>query len=571
MDTKKSMNSAHSVNLSRRGFVKTAVTGIALVAAGGSGALLGACEGTTDGGAGTEGGGETAATGAERILKLRIDGEPGSLDTNYAFDGTSNTIVNATTSSLFRIDKNNEVVPDLVDTYTTSDDGLIYTFVLKETTWTSGAPLTAHDFVYSWKRLVDPDGGFGNAQQLSAAGILNAAAIIAGEKPASTLGVEALDNTTLQITLDRPVSYVERILRNTNVRPIEQGFFEAQGANWGTSPQTHNACGPYQLSVFQAATPTIELIKNPNYHDASKIPFDGLRFQVITDAQQALFSFQNGDLDILELKGDQVELYEDDSTFHSELRAQIFYIALNTQLPGLASPKLRKALGLAIDKEYLTTNILKNGSVPAYYFVPYDFAFDSKDGDFRTGAPLYQQVDKGEALRLWNEVQAETGVDAFTFSVVLGEDTLSQTVGQYIQAQIQDTLPGIMLELSAAPEKVWYEVLEQREWGLDNDWWWGEYPDAVANLMLFTGASDYNFSGYDNEEFNAIIHDADTLPLAANEAARLQALHRAEEIILDEDTALLPLYQAAQGYLSNPELDVPYANGSYVLEDISIR
>jgi oligopeptide transport system substrate-binding protein len=162
-------------------------------------------------------------------------------------------------------------------------------------------------------------------------------------------------------------------------------------------------------------------------------------------------------------------------------------------------------------------------------------------------------------------------VDAFTFSVVLGEDTLSQTVGQYIQAQIQDTLPGVTLELSPAPDKVWYEVLEQREWGLDNDWWWGEYPDAVANLMLFTGSSDYNFSGYDNEEFNAIIHDADTLPLAANEAERLKALHRAEEIILDEDTALLPLYQAAQGYLSNPELDVPYANGSYVLEDISIR
>jgi oligopeptide transport system substrate-binding protein len=375
MDTKKIVNSAHSVNLSRCGFVKTAVTGIALVAAGGSGALLGACETTTGSSTGAEGGG-AATTGAQRILKLRIDGEPGSLDTNYAFDGTSNTIVNATTSSLFRIDKNNEVVPDLVDTYTTSDDGLIYTFVLKKTTWTSGTPLTAHDFVYSWKRLVDPEGGFGNAQQLSAAGILNAAAIIAGEKPASTLGVEALDDTTLQITLDRPVPYVERILRNTNVRPIEQGFFEAQGASWGTSPQTHNACGPYQLSVFQAATPTIELVKNPNYHNASKIPFDGLRFQVITDAQQALFSYQSGDLDVLELKGDQVELYEDDPTFHSELRAQIFYIALNTQLPGLASPRLRKALGLAIDKEYLTTNILKNGSVPAYYFVPHDFAFD---------------------------------------------------------------------------------------------------------------------------------------------------------------------------------------------------
>jgi oligopeptide transport system substrate-binding protein len=541
--------------------VKATAAGLALVGLGGTSTLLSAC--------GQPGGG--GADGEKRILKLQIDGEPSSLDVNYAFDGNSNQIVTATTAALFRIDKDNEVVPDLVDTYTKASDGLSYTFVLKDTKWTSGSPLTAHDFVFSWKRLVDPDGGFGNAQQLSAAGILNAAEIIAGEKPASALGVEALDDKTLKVTLDHPVPYVERIFRNTNVRPIEQAFFEAQGSNWGTSPETHNSCGPYKLSVYQAATPSIQLAKNPDYYDAESIPFDEVHYQVITDAQQALLSFQNGDLDILELRGDQVELFGDDPTFYSVLRPQLFYIALNTRLPGLDSPKLRRALGLSIDKDYLVSNILKNGSIPAYYFVPWDFAFDSKGEDFRDVGGTYQQVDREEALRLWNEVKEEAGSDAFTFSVVLGEDNLSQTVAQYVQAQVQETLPGITLELKPVPDKVWYEELEAGEWGLDNDWWWGEYPDAVANLMMFTSYSPYNFSGYGNDEYDAIIHDADVLPLAAKEQERIQALIRAEEIILKEETALLPLYQAAQGYLSNPELDVPYANGYYVLEDISIR
>jgi oligopeptide transport system substrate-binding protein len=556
---------------SRRNFIKAATGVGSLVLVGGLlPTFLTACSNSTTATEAT--GGDTGAeSGSGRALRLALSGEPGSLDVNYGFDGNSNTVINATTAGLFRIGEGGEVVPDLVDTYEKSADGLLYTFTLKKTTWTSGAAVTAHDFVYSWRRIADPAGGFGNAQQLSAAGIQNAAAILEGELPPDDLGVEALDDLTLQVTLERPVPYVERIFRNTNLRPIEQNFFEAQGANWATSPETHNACGPYRLSVYKTATPTIELLKNTGYHAADSIPFDSLIFQVITDSTQALLAFQSGELDVLELSGEQVEIFKEDPTFHSELRPQLFYIALNTIIPGLDYAKVRQALSFVIDKESLVDNVLKNGSRAAYYFVPWDFAFDSTGTDFRELSGDYQKLDVAKGQQLWEEAKQELGVEELTFSVVMGEDDQSQKIGEYVQAQIQNALPGIHLELTPVPDKVWYEELEKREWGLDNDWWWGEYPDAVANLMLFTSSSPYNFSGYGNEEFDEILRSVDTLPLAANESERLDALVRAEQIILEEDVALLPLYQAAQGYLSNPELVVPFGQGMVVLEDIKVK
>jgi oligopeptide transport system substrate-binding protein len=555
---------------SRRSFIGGLATGAAVLGiAGLTDGLLAACSTAvpkTDGAGGNN-------TSQARTLRLRLGGVPSGLDTNYVFDSNSNYIVNATTTALFRIDKDGLAQPDLAESYEVSEDGLVYTFTLRKSTWTSGSPVTAHDFIFSWKRLADPANAFGNSYFLSAAGVGNAAEVLAGERPVDDLAIAALDDKTLEITLERPVPYVERILANSNVRPIEQTFFEVQGDAWGTSPETHNANGPYKLSSYQPGSTIIELVKNPDYYDADSIVFDKLTFQVITDSQQITLAFLNDELDIAEVSGDQVALYEEDPRFVQALIGQTFYIALNTIIPGLDSPRLRQALGFAIDKEYLVENILSDGSAVAVGFVPRNFAFDSEGTDFRDVAGTYQVADREKAARLWEEVKVEKGIDSLTLRAVTGEGDYSQRLAQYIQSEIQNTLPGITVELAITPDDVWYEELERREWGLDIDWWYGGYPDAAADLQLLNSFSPYNFSGYANEEFDELLANADRLPLAADEQARIKTLIEAERVILEEDAAVLPLFQASRSYLVNPELEVEFAKGLgvYILETIRVR
>jgi oligopeptide transport system substrate-binding protein len=556
--------------LTRRSFVRGLALGTAaLGAVGVSGGLLAACV-SPSGSADNAGSGDSTQG---RTLRLRLEGVPSGLDTNYVFDSNSNRVVNATTAALFKIDKDGLAQPDLVRDYEISEDGLVYTFSLKEAVWTSGSPVTAQDFIFSWKRLADPANAFGNSYFLSAAGIKNAAEVLDGTRPVDDLAIAAPDERTLEVTLERPVPYVERIFANSNVRPIEQEFFEAQGVTWGSSPETHNANGPYRLSSYQPGSSIIELAKNPSYYGADEVAFDKLSFQVITDSQQLTLAFLNNELDIAEVSGDQVSLYEGDPRFVQALIGQTFYIALNTIIPGLDDPRLRYALGLAIDKEYLVENILADGSVAAAGFVPRNFAFDSKGTDFRDVAGTYQVADREKALKLWEQVKADKGIDSLTLSAVTGEGDYAQRLAQYIQSEIQNTLPGITIELAITPDDVWYEELERREWGLDIDWWFGGYPDAAADLQLLNSFSPYNFSGYANAEFDELLANADKLPLAADEQARIQTLIKAEKIILEDDTAVLPLFQASRGYLVNPELEVDFAKGLglYILETIRVR
>ncbi|MDR2587513.1 MAG: peptide ABC transporter substrate-binding protein, partial [Coriobacteriales bacterium] len=380
--------------LSRRSFVGGLALGVTVLGAAGlSGGLLAACSGQgTETGSATD----TGSTGG-RTLRLTTEGVPASLDPNFVFDGTSGGIIKATTAALFRIGADGIAHPDLADTYEISDDGLVYTVTLKETSWASGSPVTAHDFVFSWKRLADPANAFGLSYLLSAAGVKNAGAILAGEKPVDDLGVVALDDKTLEITLEHPTPYVERVLSNVSFYPIEQAFFEAQGGAWGTSPETYNANGPYKLSSYQPGSTITELVKNPDYYDADKVPFDKLTFQVITDTQQTLLAFLDDEIDIASVAGDQINLYKDDPRLVQVLSGQVYYLALNTIIPGLESPKLRQALGLAIDKDYLVESILNDGSVAAAGFVPRNYAFDSQGTDFRDVAGVYQVADKEKA------------------------------------------------------------------------------------------------------------------------------------------------------------------------------
>lgn len=259
-----------------------------------------------------------SAETSSAVLNVMIETPVESLDPQQATDGTSFEVIADYTDGLMQMDESGAAVEALAESYDISDDGLTYTFHLREAYWSNGVQVTAADFVYAWQRAVDPDIASEYAYMLSDIGqIVNAEAIIAGEMDKSELGVTAVDDLTLEVQLNVPVSYFLSLMYFPTFYPVNQEFCESCGDTFGTSPDTVLSNGAFILTDYEPAATAFELVKNEDYWDADRVSLAGLSYQVIQDSQQALMSYQVGDLDITLVNGDQVEQVEDDPEFDS--------------------------------------------------------------------------------------------------------------------------------------------------------------------------------------------------------------------------------------------------------------
>ena len=203
---------------------------------------------------------------------------------------------------------NGKFCGQLAESWEISEDGLTYTFHLRDAKWSNGDAVTAADFVFGWQRAVDPANASEYSYMLSDIGqVVNAAEIIAGEKPVTDLGVTAVDDKTLEVQLNVPVSYFLSLMYFPTFYPVNEAFFNTCKDTFGTSPDTVLSNGAFILTDYQPAATAFELTKNPDYYDAANIALDGLAYQVIKDSQQALMSFQTGALDLTLLNGEQVD------------------------------------------------------------------------------------------------------------------------------------------------------------------------------------------------------------------------------------------------------------------------
>ena len=270
--------------------------------------------------AGTAAAGETAAaaeatgTVSSSDLKVMLETPVMSLDPQQATDGTSFEVMANYTDGLTQMDASGAAVAAIAESWETSDDGLTWTFHLrKDAKWSNGTPVTAKDFVFGWQRAVDPDVASEYAYMLSDIGqVKNAAEIIDGTKDKSELGVTAVDDNTLQVELNAPVSYFLSLMYFPTFYPVNEEFFNTCPDTYGTSPATTLSNGAFVLDSYEPAATEIHLTKNADYYDADKIKLAGIDYQVIQDSQQALLSYQSGDLDLTLLNGDQVDQVQDD-------------------------------------------------------------------------------------------------------------------------------------------------------------------------------------------------------------------------------------------------------------------
>ncbi len=510
---------------------------VGLTACGSKADTTGKTSETTD----TAGQEETASTGGN-ILNVHIDVEVASMDPQIATDGTSFEVLADITDGLYALDADGNAIPALADTVDKSEDGLTYTITLKDAKWSNGTPVTANDFVFAWKRLVDPATASEYAFMGGIAGIVNADAIVAGEVPVDELGVTALDEKTLEIKLDVPVPYFESLMAFPSFFPVNEEFFTGCGDTFATSPETILSNGQFVVTSYEPAATTIELTKNPDYYDADAVKLDGLKYQVIKDSQQAMLAYQNGDLDVAILSGEQVEQFQADPEFTNIMAGYLWYISPNQTVAGLENLNLRKALALSYDKEAIVNNILKDGSIVADFAVPSELATGPDGKDFRETADTYLSTDKEKALGYWEAAKQELGVESLTYSLLVEDTESAQNVAQFIQAEIQTTLPGITIELEILPKKNRVERMQEGTFELGLTRWGPDYADPMTYEDMWITDSPNNYGFWSNADYDALIESAKKGELALDLEARWEALKEAEKIVMDE-AVIFPIYQ----------------------------
>lgn len=490
-----------------------------------------------------------AETGAVSTsdLNVMLETPVQSLDPQQATDGTSFEVIANFTDGLMQMDTDGQAVNALAESYELSEDGLTYTFHIREdANWSNGTPVTAADFVFAWQRAVDPNVASEYSYMLSDIGqIKNAAEIIAGDMDKSALGVTAVDEKTLQVELNVPVSYFLSLMYFPTYYPVNEEFFTSCGDTYATSPETVLSNGAFVLDAYEPAATAFHLTKNNDYYDAARIQLAGLNYQVIQDSQQALMSYQTGALDTTLVNGEQVDQVKDDPEFMAIGAGYLWYVAPNVDtVEELKNLNIRLALTHAINRDSITTDVLKDGSAPTYTAVPMDFATGPDGSDYAADQTKYADVcsyDADKALEYWNAGLAELGVSEITLDMVVDADDAPQKVAQVLKEQWETTLPGFTVNLVVEPKKQRVEDLQNGNFELGLTRWGPDYADPMTYLGMWITDNPNNYGLWSNAEYDAMIAECTTGDLCTDAQGRWARLYDAEKIVMDE-AVIFPLY-----------------------------
>lgn len=525
--------------------------------------FLAACGGGDNAGEDNEKGAEE--TSATQELRMLESTAIPSMDSVMAEDTVSFTTLNNVNEGLYRLDPNQEVVEGVADGEPeVSEDGTVYTFKLKDAKWSNGEPVTAHDFVYAWQRAIDPDvasayGPYMMAGKIKGASEITAAAAEKKEYDLSTLGVKAVDDKTLEVTLERPIPYFKSLMAFPTFYPQNQKFVEEQGENFGLTADSVLYNGPFVLSGWDGSTDSSwDYVKNTEYWDADTVKLEKLSWNVIKESQTAANLFETGETDITgKLSSDVVPQYEGDENLVKWLEPTIFWLKMNQKdNDALKNVNIRKAIAQGINKQDFVDGVLNNGSIVANYAVPNEFVTNEETGeDFRAinGNELLP-FNVEEAQKAWETGLAELGTDKVEVRYLTDDTETAKKSAEYVKSQLETNLPGMTVKVEAVPFSVRLERQNKQDYDLQMAGWGPDYLDPMTFSDLWLTGGGNNNMDYGNEKYDKLIEEAQTT-LALSPVERYEALAEAERILLEEDAAIAPLYQRSSNLLVSDKVD----------------
>ncbi len=480
----------------------------------------------------------------KQTLKLTTTTEIPSMDSAKTTDAMSFEVLNNVNEGLLRLGEGDEVVDGIAknDETEISDDGLTYTFHLRDAKWSNGEPVTANDFVYSWQRAVDPK----TASEYSFIlyYVKNAEQVFNSKLPKDQLGVKAIDEKTLQVTLEQATPYFLQLTTFGTYLPQNQAFVESQGDQYGLEADTQLYDGPFTLSEWKHAE-SFTLTKNDTYWDKDTVKLSEIKYNVVKDTSSAVNLYENGDIDKVMLDSEFVDKYKDDEEYQTQLDARLVFFRFNQKLDLFKNEKVRKAFDLAYDKEAITTAILNDGSKPAYWVVPSEWVKGPDGKDFREHNGDFNPYNVEEAQKLWAEAKKELGKDSFELKMLSYDDTTRKKAAEYIAGELAKNLPGLKITVAPQPFEIKLDQEKKLEYDFSFSGWGPDYPDPMTFIDMFLSNSAFNEMDYNNPKYDQLVNDAKK---EADAQKRWDNLVQAEKVIMDE-AGISPIYQRGRAFL----------------------
>ena len=547
--------------ISRRNFLK--VAGVSAAALG-----LAACGGSKSGSTATSGSaaGSTAGGVNTAGFTVQYGSDPETLDPalNSAIDG-ANTIITIF-EPLLLINENNEVVGGQAESWETSEDGLTWTFTMRDgLKWSDGTDLNAKDFEYSFKRMVDPNTAAPYAETClgmidgfeEAAGFPDADGNPTAEPNPDALNVKASDDgKTLTIVLSYPCSYFDKMAAFATMSPVQQATVEANGDAWCTSPDTFVSNGPYMITDW---TPSerIVLTKNPNYvggWDSSKIVSDTITLLLLEDSSASYAAYNSGEAQLIkDVPTDEIPSLtkaEDGGDFYVDTILGTYYVSLNLQRDAFKDAKVRKALSLAIDRDYVANTIMQGTYSAADSIVGPGIVDESGYFHDNGNAPYISadyEANLAEAKKLLEEAGYPNGEGYPTIEYSTNDAGYHVPLAEYLQQAWGDL--GITLTINKMEWSSFTPARRAGEYDVARNGWVMDYNDPSNMLDLFCSGNGNNDGKYSNPEFDAAI-DASRV---ADSAEHFAQLHKAEDILM-EDMGCIPVAYYNDYWLQSPTL-----------------
>ena len=482
----------------------------------------------------------------EQKLSIATQGELATLDSALYNDVPSSDMIGQVFEGLYRVKNGTEVEFGQAESVKVSDDGLTYTFTLRDgLKWSDGSPVTAADFEYSYQRLADPKSG---ASVQSVDVFKNAAAVRKGEKEVSELGVKALDDKTLEVTLEYPAPYLPKLLSGSRYMPVSKAVHSAKGDKYGTSADNVVTNGPFTIQDWNGTNLEWKLVKNDNYWDAANVYLKDVQVQVIKENSTGADLFDAGQLDYTTLTDQFVQEYTGADDFHTASKATIGYLSFNTQREATANADLRRAIAQAFDKQVYADSVIQDGSKVLNNQVPKDFDVNEAGEDYQTAAGPMLEYNLEAAQADWAKAKAALGKDTIELQLLTSDVGLSKRTSEFLQAQLEANLPGLKLTISSVPLKNRLEFQRQSDFDIFYGTWAPDYQDALNFIEQYKTGGGINFAKYSNAEYDKLVEQARN-EYANDPAKRRQALIQAEVIGIKQDAVAAPIYQSATSYL----------------------
>ena len=462
--------------------------------------------------------------------------------------------LNNTMEGLYRF-KGKNIKPALATNLAKpTNNGLTYTFKLRPNAkWSNGDPITASDFVYSWRRTVDPKTK--STYSYIFEGITNAKDISAGKKPVNSLGIKALNKHTLQVDLEKPVPYFNTLLTSPTFFPQNKKVITKWGKKYGTNSQTLVSNGPFKLVKWNSPDNSWTEVKNDKYWDAKDVKVQKLQYQVVKDASTALNLYQSNKLDRVLLTGDSAKQMKNAKDYKIQKESTTFYVAPNIKKVALFNnTKIRQALSMSVNRQQLTKKVLGDGKVASLSTFPAKMTFNPETKvDFaketQASAVATNSYNPTKAKQLWQEGLSETNNKGKKFSfTLLGDDSdVAKKQAEFLQNQFEK-LPGLKINVTNVPFKSRLARAKSGDFDLLVTGWSADFPDPITFLTLFNTDSSNNDGKWSNTEYDNLVNKSLNED-ANNPMARWQDMKAAQNLS-NREVPAIPLYQNGEAWLT---------------------